>query len=118
MNTTQQHSYIFFIAKDEIGLNDLKYGATYQDHLIKITIEYSDITNAQNLVFELNDKLSLMIDIYEDEQIELNMLPDALKIAENIYKKETDKEKRASMYKFIKAIKTAILYSSPLLIWW
>lgn len=118
MSLLEMHPFLFYIAKDEIGLRDLECGATYLEHLLEISIEYRDIENAQTLIHALNDKLSLMIDIFEDEQIEVNMLPKALKIAESFLEKEMDADKAASISKFISAIKTAISYNSPLLIWW
>ena len=66
----------------------------------------------------MNEELSLLIDICEDEQIEADKLPKALKIAERVIAKEENAEKAASMSVIASAIKTAISYNSPLLIWW
>lgn len=118
MSPVDTHPYFFYIAKDEQGINDLEYGATYTEHLLEIAVAYQDIVNSWDLIFALNDKLSLLIDIYEDEQIEVDMLPKALKIANDILRKEQDANKKSSISKFISAIETAISYNSPLLIWW
>lgn len=118
MSPVDTHPYFFYIAKDAQGINDLKYGATHTEHLLEIPVAYQDIVNSRDLIFALNDKLYLLIDIYEDEQIEVNMLPKALKIANDILEREQNANKKASISKFISAIETAISYNSPLLIWW
>lgn len=119
MNIFENHPFYFYIGKDEQGIGDIKeYGEFYKEHLIEIPIQYQDIDNSRDLVFALNEKLSLLIDIYEDEQIEVDMLPKALKIANDIFGKEQDASKKISISKFISAIETAISYNSPLLIWW
>lgn len=118
MNAVDEHPFFFYIAKDKQGLKDLVYGETYKEHLLEVPIERQDIDNSWDLIFALNEKLSLMIDIYEDEQIELSALPKALEITEMILKKEQDSNKKRSISKFLSVIKTAISYNSPLLIWW
>lgn len=65
-----------------------------------------------------NEELSLLIDICEDEEIDIDKLPQALKIAEEVIKKEESIKKATSMSIIASAIKTAISYNSPLLIWW
>jgi len=118
MNAYGSHPYFFYVGKDEQGVKDLYYGATYKEHLVEIPIEYQDIDNSWNLIFALNEELSLLIDIYESEEIPSDKLPQALKIAERVIAKEESAEKVASMSVFVAAIKTAISYNSPLLIWW
>lgn len=118
MSALDKHPFFFYVAKDEQSIKDLEYGDTYKEHLVEIPIERKDIDNSWDLVFALNEKLSLMIDIYEDEQIETALLPKALTIAETILKKEQDPEKKDSISKIVSVIKTAISYNSPLLIWW
>lgn len=119
MNIFENHPFYFYIGKDEQGVRDLsEYGELYKEHLIEIPIHYQDIDNSRDLVFALNEGLSLLIDIYEDEQIEVDMLLKALKIANDIFGKEQDANKKISISKFISAIETAISYNSPLLIWW
>lgn len=118
MTPIETHPYFFFIAKDKQGIRDLEYGDLYKDHLLQIPIKYQDIDNSWNLIFALNKELSILIDIYEDEQIDIDKLPNALKIAERIIEKEENAEKVSSMSIFVSAIKTAISYNSPLLIWW
>ena len=110
--------FYFYIGKDEQGIKDLEYGDLYKEHLLQVTIKNKDIDNMWDLIFELNDKLSLMIDIYEDELIKVEILPKALKIAEDFYEKETDPEKKKSISIFVSVIKKAIELKSPLLIWW
>lgn len=118
MSQVDSHPFLFYIAKDEQGIKDLEYGATYAERLLEIPIAYQDIVNSWDLIVSLNDKLSLLIDIYEDEQIETDMLPKALQIAIDILEKEQNANKKASISKFISAIETAISRNSPLLIWW
>lgn len=119
MNMFEGHPYFFYVGKDEQGISDIKeFGELYKEHLIEIPIQYQDIDNSWDLVFVLNEGLSLLIDIYEDEQIEVDMLPKALKIANVVLKKEKNADKKASISKFISVIETAISYNSPLLIWW
>ena len=118
MTSAKTHSYFFYIAKDEQGLRDLEYGDLYKEHLLEIPVKYQDIDNSWDLIFALNKELSLLIDIYEDEQIEVDKLPKALKTAESIMGKEQNSDKATSMSVFVSAIKTAISYNSPLLIWW
>lgn len=118
MTPFETHPYFFYIAKDEQGIHDLEYGELYKEHLLQIPVKYQDIDNSWNLIFALNEGLSLLIDIYEDEQIDVDKLPQALKIAEEVIKKEENAEKAASMSVIASAIKTAISYNSPLLIWW
>lgn len=118
MSPVDTHPYFFYIAKDEKGINDLEYGATYTEHLLEIPVAYQDIDNSWDLIFALNEGLSLLIDIYEDETIEVDMLPKALKIANDVLEKEQDVNKKMSISKFISAIETAMSYNSPLLIWW
>lgn len=112
------HPFFFYIGKDEQGIKDLYYGATYKEHLLEIPVKYQDIDNSWNLIFALNEGLSLLIDICESEEIPLDKLPEALKIAEMVIEKEENAEKAASMSVIASAIKTAISYNSPLLIWW
>ena len=112
------HPFFFYIGKDEQGVKDLYYGATYKEHLLEIPIKYQDIDNSWNLIFALNEELSLLIDICEDEEIAVDKLPKALQIAERVIEKEESSEKAASMSVIASAIKTAISYNSPLLIWW
>jgi hypothetical protein len=112
------HPFFFYVGKDERGVADLYYGATYKEHLLEISVKYEDINNSWNLIFALNEGLSLLIDIYESEEIPLEKLPHALKIAERVIEKEENAEKAASMSVIASAIKTAISYNSPLLIWW
>lgn len=119
MNAFHNYPFYFYVGKDEQGVSDLReYGELYKDHLLQVTVEYQDIDNSWNLIFALNEELSLLIDIYEDETIEVNMLPKALKIANDILEKEQNISKKTSISKFVSAIKTAISYNSPLLIWW
>lgn len=119
MNKFHNYSFFFYIGKDEQGVSDLReYGELYKEHLLQIPVEYRDIDNSWNLIFALNEKLSLLIDICEDETIEVDMLPKALNIANVILKKEQTADKKASISKFISVIETAISYNSPLLIWW
>ena len=119
MNVLDNHPFFFYIAKDEQGIRDLtEYGELYKEHLLEIPVKYQDIDNSWNLIFALNEELSLLIDICEDEQIEADKLPKALKIAESVIAKEENAEKAASMSVIASAIKTAISYNSPLLIWW
>ena len=75
MSPVDTHPYFFYIAKDEQGIRDLEYGDLYQEHLLQIPVKYQDIDNSWNLIFALNEELSLLIDIYEDEQIDVNKLP-------------------------------------------
>lgn len=70
------------------------------------------------MIFALNEGLFLLIDIDEDEEIDVDKFPQALKIAEEVIKKEEKAEKATSMSVIASAIKTAISYNSPLLIWW
>ena len=96
-----------------------------------------EINNDKEKDIELKDIRRLIDDevILNDELLELGkyikkstlctlisayqvMLPKALKIAESFLEKEMDADKAASISKFISAIKTAISYNSPLLIWW
>jgi hypothetical protein len=119
MNVFENYPFSFYIGKDEQGVRDLvEYGELYKEHLLQIPVKYEDINNSWNLIFALNEKLSLLIDICEDEQIDVDKLPQALKIAEEVIKKEENAEKAASMSVIASAIKTAISYNSPLLIWW
>lgn len=119
MNAFHNYPFYFYIGKYEQGINDLReYGELYKEHLLQITVEYQDIDNSWDLIFALNEELSLLIDICENETIEVDMLPKALKIANNILRKEQDINKKSSISKFISAIETAISYNSPLLIWW
>lgn len=119
MNVFDNHPFFFYIGKNEQGVRDLEeYGELYTEHLLQIPIKYQDIDNSWNLIFALNEGLSLLIDICEDEQIDVDKLPQALKIAEEVIKKEENAEKAASMSVIASAIKTAISYNSPLLIWW
>ena len=119
MNVFDNHPFFFYVGKDEQGIRDLtEYGELYKDHLLEIPVEYQDIDNSWNLIFALNEELSLLIDICEDEQIEVALLPQALTIAETILEKEQNLEKKDSIAKFVSVIKTAISYNSPLLIWW
>ena len=118
MSPVDTHPYFFYIAKDEQGIRDLEYGDLYKEHLLQIPVKYQDIDNSWNLIFALNEELSLLIDIYEDEQIDVDKLPTALKIAESVIEKEEKAEKATSMAVFVSAIKTAISYNSPLVIWW
>ena len=119
MNEYGSYPHFFYIGKDEQGIRDLtEYGELYKEHLLQIPVKYEDIDNSWNLIFALNEGLSLLIDIYEDEQIDVDKLPQALKIAEEVIKKEENAEKAASMSVIASAIKTAISYNSPLLIWW
>lgn len=119
MNIFDKHPFYFYIGQNEQGVSDLKeYGELYKEHLLQIPIKYQDIDNSWNLIFALNEKLSLLIDICEDEQIEVDMLPKALKIANDVLEQERDVNKKTSISKFISAIEAAISYNSPLLIWW
>lgn len=119
MNVFDNHPFFFYVGKDEQGISDLtEFGELYKEHLLEIPVKYQDIDNSWNLIFALNDELSLLIDICEDEQIEVDKLPAALKIAERVIAKEENAEKVASMAVFVSAIETAISYNSPLLIWW
>ena len=119
MNVFENYPFSFYIGKDEQGVRDLvEYGELYKEHLLQIPVKYEDINNSWNLIFALNEKLSLLIDICEDEQIDVDKLPQALKIAEEVIKKEENAEKAASMSVMASAIKIAISYNSPLLIWW
>ena len=109
MTPFETHPYFFYIANDEQGIRDLtEYGELYKEHLLQIPVKYEDIDNSWNLIFALNEGLSLLIDIYEDEQIDVDKLPQALKIAEDVIKKEENAEKAASMSVIASAIKTAI----------
>lgn len=119
MNAFDNYPFSFYIGKDAQGINDLReYGELYKEHLLRIPVEYQDIDNLWDLIFALNEGLSLLIDICEDETIEVDILPRVLKIANDILAKEQDANKKASISKFISAIETAISYNSPLLIWW
>ena len=119
MNEYGSYPHFFYIGKNEQGVRDLtEYGELYKEHLLQIPVKYEDIDNSWNLIFALNEGLSLLIDIYEDDQIDVDKLPQALKIAEEVIKKEENAEKAASMSVIASAIKTAISYNSPLLIWW
>ena len=119
MNEYGSYPHFFYVGKNEQGIRDLtEYGELYKEHLLQIPVKYEDIDNSWNLIFALNEGLSLLIDIYEDEQIDVDKLPQALKIAEEVIKKEECAEKAASMSVIASAIKTAISYNSPLLIWW
>ena len=119
MNEYGSYPHFFYVGKNEQGIRDLtEYGELYKEHLLQIPVKYEDIDNSWNLIFALNEGLSLLIDIYEDEQIDVDKLPQALKIAEEVIKKEENAEKAASMSVIASAIKTAISYNSPLLIWW
>ena len=118
MNPIGAHPYFFYIAKDEQGIRDLEYGDLHKEHLLQIPVKYQDIDNSWNLIFALNEGLSLLIDICEDEQIDVDKLPQALKIAERVIAEETNPEKAASMSEIASAIRMAISYNSPLLIWW
>ena len=119
MNEYGSYPHFFYIGKNEQGVRDLtEYGELYKEHLLQIPVKYEDIDNSWNLIFALNEGLSLLIDIYEDEQIDVDKLPQALKIAEEVIKKEENAEKAASLSVIASAIKTAISYNSPLLIWW
>lgn len=119
MNVFDNHPFFFYIGKNEQGVRDLKeYGELYKEHLLQIPIKYQDIDNSWSLIFALNEELSLLIDICEDEEIAVDKLPKALQIAERVIEKEESAEKAASMSGIASAIKTAISYNSPLLIWW
>ena len=119
MNVFENYPFSFYIGKDEQGVRDLgEYGELYKEHLLKIPVKYEDIDNSWNLIFALNEELSLLIDICESEEIGVDKLPKALEIAEKVIEKEADAEKAASMSVIASAIKTAISYNSPLLIWW
>ena len=119
MNVFDNHPFFFYIGKNEQGVRDLKeYGELYKEHLLQIPIKYQDIDNSWNLIFALNEELSLLIDICEDEEIAVDKLPKALQIAERVIEKEENAEKGTSMSGIASAIKTAISYNSPLLIWW
>lgn len=119
MNVFDNHPFFFYIGKNEQGVRDLKeYGELYKEHLLQIPIKYQDIDNSWNLIFALNEELSLLIDICEDEEIAVDKLPKALQIAERVIEKEESAEKAVSMSVIASVIKTAISYNSPLLIWW
>ena len=119
MNVFENYPFSFYIGKDEQGIRDLtEYGELYKEHLLQIPVKYEDIDNSWDLIFALNEELSLLIDIYEDEQIDVDKLPQALKIAERVIAEETNPEKAASMSEIASAIRMAISYNSPLLIWW
>ena len=118
MNVFENHPFFFYVGKDEQGVADLYYGTAYKEHLLEIPVKYQDIDNSWNLIFALNKELSLLIDICEDEEIDVDKLPKALEITEKVIEKEENPEKAASMSVFVSAIKTAISYNSPLLIWW
>ena len=119
MNVFDNHPFFFYIGKNEQGVRDLKeYGELYKEHLLQIPIKYQDIDNSWNLIFALNEELSLLIDICEDAEIAVDKLPKALQIAERVIEKEENAEKATSMSVIASAIKTAISYNSPLLIWW
>lgn len=118
MDKYDNHSYFFYIAKDDQGIKNLNYGTNYKEHLIEIPIKYQDINNSWNLIFALNEELSLLIDIYEDEIIDVMMLPKALEISEYIISKEINADKVVSMSIFVSVIKMAIEHCSPLLICW
>ena len=118
MNVFENYPFFFYVGKDEQGIADLYYGATYKEHLLEIPIEYKDIDNSWDLIFALNEELSLLIDICESEEIPVDKLPKALKIAKIVIEQEENTEKAASMLAIQSAIETAISYNSPLLIWW
>ena len=118
MSPFETRNYYFYITKNEQGVKDLDYGDTIKEHLLQIPIKYEDINNLYDLIFALNDKLSLLIDVDEDEFIENDKLPTALKIAEEFYEKETDPEKKKSISIFVSVMKKAIELKRPLLIWW
>lgn len=119
MDEYRNYKFCFYIGKDEQGVRELEeYGNLYKEHLLEIPFSHHDIDNSWNLAFELNQELSLLIDIYEQEMIDVEKLPRALTIAEQCIKKEQNPERVESMRKFASAIKKAILYSSPLLVWW
>lgn len=119
MNPTfETQPRFFYVGKDAQGIKDLHYGELYKEHLVQIPIKYQDIDNSWNLIFALNDELSLLIDIDESEVIVSEKLQKALEIAERVIAKESDPTKIESMSVFLSAIKTAISYHSPLLIWW
>ena len=116
-----QHNYdhyFFYVAKDEQGIKDFYYGELYKEHLLQIPIKYQDIINCRSLISNLNKKLSLLISIDEDEWITVEMLPSALKVAEEFYEKEADPEKKKSISTFVSVIKKAIELNSPILINW
>lgn len=112
------HPFFFYVGKDEQGVEDLQYGATYKEHLLEIPVKYQDINNSWNLIYALNEELSLLIDICEAEEIAADRLSAALEIAEGVIGREKNAENVASMSVFVSAIKTAISHNSPLLIWW
>lgn len=114
-----KYELYFYVAKDEQGVRDMtEYGELYKEHLLQIPFEEEDLDNSWHLVSELNEGLSLLIAFNEDEQIEVEQLPEALKIAERVIAEEKNPAKAASMSVMADAIRTAISYNSPLLIWW
>ncbi|HBJ19068.1 MAG TPA: hypothetical protein DDY70_04955 [Clostridiales bacterium] len=117
-HTFENQPRFFYIGKDAQGVKDLHYGELYKEHLLQIPIKYQDIDNSWDLIFALNDELSLLIDIDESEVIASEKLQKALEIAERVIAKEPNSTKAESMSVFLSAIKTAISYHSPLLIWW
>ena len=119
MNVFENYPFSFYIGKDEQGIRDLiEYGELYKEHLLQIPIKYENIDNSWDLIFALNKELSLLIDICESEEIGIDKLPQALKIAERVIAEETNPENAASMLEIASAIRTALSYNSPLLIWW
>ncbi len=112
------HKFLFYVAKNEYGLENLEYGHFETENIIEFSMSYEAINDILPLIHILNDKFGLMIDIYEDELIESNIVIDVIQVSREYLLLEKDLKKYNSVLKFISTLETASKYNSPLQIWW
>lgn len=118
MATQKEHAFKMYIPMNKKGEEDLEYMRFDSPNVKDIDIDKGDIDNCWNVIFELNDKLSLLIDIYEDETIPAKQVSEALTICRSFLAGETDNKKISAIQKIIGALELANTYNSPLLLWW
>ncbi len=109
----------FYFAKNKEGLKDFEtMNFIYSKNIGCIELSEEDTLNLWDFGSALNQKFDKLIDLYEDETLEPELLPETLKTALEFKNKAADPKVKEAFGKAIEAINLAIKYNSPLVFWW
>ena len=108
----------FYLAKNKTGQEDLRYMRYDSENIISIQLTSQYVLDLWDFGVAINEKFDKLIDLYEYETLEPELLPETLKTAQHLKEKATETKVKEAFNKAIEAINLAIKYNSPLVFWW
>ena len=108
----------FYLAKNKSGQEDLHYMRYDSENVISIQLTSQNVLDLWDFGVSINEKFDKLIDLYEYETLEPELLPETLKTAQRFKEEATETKVKEAFDKAIEAINLAIKYNSPLVFWW